>query len=79
MTWKAQVGCKVIETHYSIKFLSAIGNLLWCLDKKWVKILIVPLFQLQFVGIVLAFLSKLTSVLSYTMQKFVKIECHLHG
>ena len=29
--------CKVIEKHYSIKFLSVIGNLLWCLAQKWAK------------------------------------------
>ena len=29
--------------------------------------------------IVMNFFQKLTSILSYSMPKFVKIECHLHG
>ena len=33
---------------YCIKFLSAIGNLLWFWTKKWVEILIVPSFRLKF-------------------------------
>ena len=49
MTQKAQVSCKVIEaTLLGIKFLNSIGNLLWFLAKKWVKILIVPSFWLTF-------------------------------
>ena len=54
--------------------------------QKWVKILIVPLFQLKFndvtmtlsliVLIVMNFFYKLTLILSYSIPKFVKIECH---
>ena len=57
------------------------------LAKEWVKILIVPLFQLYlmmsrqrfFNCIVMIFFHKLTFILSYSMSKFVKIECHLYG
>ena len=33
---------------YCIKLLSSIGNLLWFLAKKWVQIIIAPLFQPKF-------------------------------
>ena len=33
---------------YCIKLLSSIGNLLLFLAKKWIKIIIAPLFQLKF-------------------------------
>ena len=56
--------------------------------QKWVKILIILLFRLKFddvtvtlslIVLSLIFFHKITSVLSYSMLKFVKIECHLHG
>ena len=68
-------------------FLSSIGNLPWFLAKKWVEILIIPSFQLKFDNITVALslivlsriFYKLTLILSYSIPKFVKIECHLQG
>ena len=54
--------------------------------QKWVKILIVPSFQLKFddvtVMLSLIVLSRFflqTNLDTIFMPKFVKIECHLHG
>ena len=84
---KAPVMCKVIEATFLYQMLSSIGNLLWFSAKNWVKILIVPTFQLKFddVNVTLS-LIVLSSIFLKThldtillIPKFVKIECHLHG
>ena len=54
-TSEAQVSCKVIETTLLYKFFSSIGNLLWFLANKYIKILIVPSFRLKFDDVTVSF------------------------
>ena len=88
MTGKAQVRCKVIETtlQYQTR-LSVVGNLPWFLAKNRSKSLsfhrlgsnLMTSLCVVFTCIVMIFFHKLTLILSYSMPKIVKIECHLHG
>ena len=52
--FKTQVRLKSWREQYFIKFLSSIGNLLWFLAKKGVKILIVSSFWLKLDDITVA-------------------------
>ena len=82
MTSKAQVRCKAVKKAlHGFTFLSEIDNLLWFLAKKWVKIPIDSSFWLKLDDVIVMNISfhKLTLIPSYSMPKFVKIECHLHG
>ena len=88
MTSKAQFRCKSKEATLLYQIFVFCCQFTMIFGQKWVKILIVPLFQLRFddVTVTLSFIvcheylfTKLIWILSYFIPKFVKIKCHLHG